>query len=86
MVQRLTYRTRHSYATKSNQHRVVKTPGQSCSFKNDAAFSALLFFIIIVFMKIMFFFFMKVGNWFIRLPRREQVGLSVLLLEREFRV
>ncbi|OMO82436.1 Ribosomal protein L34Ae [Corchorus olitorius] len=27
MVQRLTYRTRHSYATKSNQHRVVKTPG-----------------------------------------------------------
>jgi len=28
MVQRLTYRKRHSYATKSNQHRVVKTPGQ----------------------------------------------------------
>ncbi|KAL2252416.1 UNVERIFIED_CONTAM: 60S ribosomal protein L34 [Sesamum indicum] len=27
MVQRLTYRARHSYATKSNQHRVVKTPG-----------------------------------------------------------
>jgi large subunit ribosomal protein L34e len=27
MVQRLTYRTRHSYATKSNQHRIVKTPG-----------------------------------------------------------
>ncbi|KAK8672625.1 hypothetical protein V6N13_110990 [Hibiscus sabdariffa] len=27
MVQRLIYRTRHSYATKSNQHRVVKTPG-----------------------------------------------------------
>ncbi|KAL6551557.1 60S ribosomal protein L34 [Orobanche gracilis] len=27
MVQRLTYRGRHSYATKSNQHRVVKTPG-----------------------------------------------------------
>ncbi|KAG6736623.1 hypothetical protein POTOM_060501 [Populus tomentosa] len=26
MVQRLTYRKRHSYATKSNQHRVVKTP------------------------------------------------------------
>ncbi|KAE8666041.1 60S ribosomal protein L34 [Hibiscus syriacus] len=26
MVQRLTYRTRHSYATKSNQHWVVKTP------------------------------------------------------------
>ncbi|KAB2633516.1 60S ribosomal protein L34-like [Pyrus ussuriensis x Pyrus communis] len=28
MVQRLTYRTRHSYATKSNQHRIVKTPGK----------------------------------------------------------
>ncbi|CAI0448049.1 unnamed protein product [Linum tenue] len=27
MVQRLTYRKRHSYATKSNQHRIVKTPG-----------------------------------------------------------
>ncbi|XP_059299900.1 large ribosomal subunit protein eL34 isoform X1 [Lycium ferocissimum] len=27
MVQRVTYRKRHSYATKSNQHRVVKTPG-----------------------------------------------------------
>ncbi|CAA6659777.1 unnamed protein product [Spirodela intermedia] len=26
MVQRLTYRRRHSYATKSNQHRIVKTP------------------------------------------------------------
>ncbi|KAG6746245.1 hypothetical protein POTOM_050776 [Populus tomentosa] len=29
MVQRLTYRKRHSYATKSNQHRVVKTPENS---------------------------------------------------------
>ena len=27
MVQRLTYRRRHSYATKSNKVRVVKTPG-----------------------------------------------------------
>ncbi|KAL0651926.1 hypothetical protein Bca4012_094617 [Brassica carinata] len=27
MVQRLVYRSRHSYATKSNQHRIVKTPG-----------------------------------------------------------
>ncbi|GMP28892.1 hypothetical protein CsSME_00004245 [Camellia sinensis var. sinensis] len=27
MVQRLTYRKRHSYATKSNQNRAVKTPG-----------------------------------------------------------
>lgn len=32
MVQRLTYRTRHSYATKSNQHRVVKTPGMYIHF------------------------------------------------------
>lgn len=30
MVQRLTYRRRHSYATKSNQVRKVKTPGE-CS-------------------------------------------------------
>uniref|UniRef100_A0A7S0WNQ4 60S ribosomal protein L34 n=1 Tax=Pyramimonas obovata TaxID=1411642 RepID=A0A7S0WNQ4_9CHLO len=27
MVQRLTYRRRHSYATKSNKTRVLKTPG-----------------------------------------------------------
>eukprot|EP00878_Enallax_costatus_P000077 GHUV01000103.1.p1 GENE.GHUV01000103.1~~GHUV01000103.1.p1 ORF type:complete len:119 (+),score=37.25 GHUV01000103.1:107-463(+) len=27
MVQRLTYRRRHAYATKSNRTRVVKTPG-----------------------------------------------------------
>ncbi|CAM8982748.1 unnamed protein product [Rhodiola kirilowii] len=27
MVQRLTYRKRHSYSTKSNQNRVIKTPG-----------------------------------------------------------
>ncbi|GLJ52379.1 hypothetical protein SUGI_1114240 [Cryptomeria japonica] len=27
MVQRLTYRRRHSYHTKSNQTRIVKTPG-----------------------------------------------------------
>ncbi|CAA7019544.1 unnamed protein product [Microthlaspi erraticum] len=27
MVQRLVYRSRHSYATKSNQQRIVKTPG-----------------------------------------------------------
>ncbi|KAJ1376151.1 Ribosomal protein L34Ae [Sesbania bispinosa] len=26
MIQRLNYRKRHSYATKSNQHSVVKTP------------------------------------------------------------
>jgi hypothetical protein len=37
MVQRLTYRKRHSYATKSNQTRVVKTPGSPsiCSFLLD---------------------------------------------------
>jgi hypothetical protein len=28
MVQRLTYRRRHSYATKSNKQRLVKTPGK----------------------------------------------------------
>ncbi len=27
MVQRLTYRRRHSYATKSNKQRIVRTPG-----------------------------------------------------------
>ncbi|GMP28891.1 hypothetical protein CsSME_00004245 [Camellia sinensis var. sinensis] len=30
MVQRLTYRKRHSYATKSNQNRAVKTPLKMC--------------------------------------------------------
>ncbi|WVZ25925.1 hypothetical protein V8G54_004469 [Vigna mungo] len=38
MVQRLTYRKRHSYATKSNQHRVVKTPG---NFSSPALYSRL---------------------------------------------
>ena len=28
MVQRLTYRRRHSYATRSNKVRKVKTPGE----------------------------------------------------------
>merc|ERR1711871_656438 len=32
MVQRLTYRRRHSYATKSNQVRKVKTPGGVLTF------------------------------------------------------
>ena len=27
MVQRLTYRRRHSYATKSNKQRILRTPG-----------------------------------------------------------
>ena len=31
-MQRLTYRKRHSYATKSNQTRVVKTPGKNPIF------------------------------------------------------
>ncbi|KAJ7527526.1 hypothetical protein O6H91_16G059600 [Diphasiastrum complanatum] len=33
MVQRLTYRRRHSYATRSNQTRVVKTPGGRLVFQ-----------------------------------------------------
>ncbi|KAJ6829954.1 60S ribosomal protein L34 [Iris pallida] len=33
MVQRLTYRKRHSYATKSNQTRVVKTPGGKLTYQ-----------------------------------------------------
>eukprot|EP00246_Nothoceros_aenigmaticus_P010773 TRINITY_DN275_c1_g1_i1.p1 TRINITY_DN275_c1_g1~~TRINITY_DN275_c1_g1_i1.p1 ORF type:complete len:121 (+),score=24.66 TRINITY_DN275_c1_g1_i1:51-413(+) len=33
MVQRLTYRRRHCYATKSNQTRVVKTPGGKLVFQ-----------------------------------------------------
>ncbi|KAG8388683.1 hypothetical protein BUALT_Bualt02G0150900 [Buddleja alternifolia] len=37
MVQRLTYRGRHSYATKSNQHRVVKTPVSSVEVKEIRA-------------------------------------------------
>lgn len=46
MVQRLTYRKRHSYATKSNQHRIVKTPGM-CPFLlfslSDLFFECILF-------------------------------------------
>ncbi|CAH9100964.1 unnamed protein product [Cuscuta europaea] len=34
MVQRLVYRSRHSYATKSNQNRVVKTPGGKLVFQS----------------------------------------------------
>merc|ERR1711939_232624 len=34
MVQRLTYRRRHSYATKSNQVRKVKTPGGVLTLHN----------------------------------------------------
>merc|ERR1712166_651184 len=36
MVQRLTYRRRHSYATKSNQVRKVKTPGGVLTFHKVA--------------------------------------------------
>lgn len=32
MVQRLTYRKRHCYATRSNKFRVVKTPGEATVF------------------------------------------------------
>ncbi|OMO59841.1 Ribosomal protein L34Ae [Corchorus capsularis] len=31
MVQQLIYRTRHSYATKSNQRRIVKSPTSAAS-------------------------------------------------------
>ncbi|CAH9088076.1 unnamed protein product [Cuscuta europaea] len=34
MVQWLVYRSRHSYATKSNQNRVVKTPGGKLVYQN----------------------------------------------------
>uniref|UniRef100_A0A0D6R128 60S ribosomal protein L34 n=1 Tax=Araucaria cunninghamii TaxID=56994 RepID=A0A0D6R128_ARACU len=34
MVQRLTYRRRHSYHTKSNQTRIVKTPGGRLVYQN----------------------------------------------------
>lgn len=33
MVQRLTYRRRHSYATKSNKQRIVKTPGGKLQYQ-----------------------------------------------------
>ncbi|CAD5324445.1 unnamed protein product [Arabidopsis thaliana] len=33
MVQRFVYRSRHSYATKSNQHRIVKTPGGKLTYQ-----------------------------------------------------
>jgi large subunit ribosomal protein L34e len=33
MVQRLTYRRKHSYATKSNKQRKVKTPGGKLQFQ-----------------------------------------------------
>ena len=46
MVQRLTYRKRHSYATKSNQHRVVKTPGHSPFYVKQTFFFSLMIYII----------------------------------------
>jgi large subunit ribosomal protein L34e len=33
MVQRLTYRRKHSYATKSNKQRIVKTPGGKLQYQ-----------------------------------------------------
>jgi large subunit ribosomal protein L34e len=36
MVQRLTYRRRHSYATRSNKVRKVKTPGVAFSIHYKA--------------------------------------------------
>ncbi|RWW06639.1 hypothetical protein GW17_00030015 [Ensete ventricosum] len=44
MVQRLTYRKRHSYATKSNQTRVVKTPGKYLILASLICFRACLIF------------------------------------------
>uniref|UniRef100_A0A0D9X884 Uncharacterized protein n=1 Tax=Leersia perrieri TaxID=77586 RepID=A0A0D9X884_9ORYZ len=38
MVQRLTYRKRHSYATKSNQTRVVKTPVATVTLQDNPCF------------------------------------------------
>ena len=45
MVQRLTYRRRHSYATRSNKVRKVKTPGMmhaSCSARTLEEFAERL--------------------------------------------
>ena len=87
MVQRLTYRKRHSYATKSNQHRVVKTPGKqnphTSSFNThcDLSFCAIDcddgFFVSCL--------ETQVGSSFIRARRRGQADPSALLLERGFR-
>lgn len=58
MVQRLTYRTRHSYATKSNQHRVVKTPG---NVLQNHSFSYLFLFVSEKFMWVCFIFLFSGG-------------------------
>ena len=42
MVQRLTYRRRHSYATKSNKVRKVKTPGGVLTLHKVAKKSAAI--------------------------------------------
>lgn len=79
MVQRLTYRKRHSYATKSNQHRVVKTPG-----------NRLIIFIsmirsIVCFKRVLmsFCYYQQVGSLFIKLQKREQVDRNAPLLVNE---
>lgn len=82
MVQRLTYRKRHSYATKSNQHRVVKTPGNNSSIVNSVKEKRRSKFIGLI---VVFVYEMKVGNWCTRPPRKELVDLSVLSLERGFK-
>ncbi|KAG4914989.1 hypothetical protein JHK87_052546 [Glycine soja] len=69
MVQRLTYRKRHNYATKSNQHRVIKT----------------LFLVLIGSVEYVMFGFvgiMQVGSSFIRLPRRGPTDPSALSLAK----
>jgi hypothetical protein len=85
MVQRLTYRRRHSYATKSNQHRVVKTPGNlsSLHFVRVSVYNngeCNFCFCLIGVVK-----FMQVVSLFIRQLRRELVDQNALLLEREFK-
>uniref|UniRef100_A0A1J3FPA8 60S ribosomal protein L34-2 n=2 Tax=Noccaea caerulescens TaxID=107243 RepID=A0A1J3FPA8_NOCCA len=40
MVQRLVYRSRHSYATKSNQQRIVKTPGGKLTYQRSKKVSS----------------------------------------------
>ncbi|KAJ8429895.1 hypothetical protein Cgig2_008780 [Carnegiea gigantea] len=79
MVQRLTYRKQHSYATKSNQHRVVKTLG-------DFPFYEFLY---VPFLNLDVYYssFLKIrlqkGDWCIKPQRREPRAPNALLLERE---
>lgn len=69
MVQRLTYRKRHSYATKSNQTRVVKTPGNTVSMLDpcitisiDLRFVVFLLLILLFFRILDLFLAIRVGG------------------------